>query len=80
MNKKIPFTGADILLPKEGFEKWSVIACDQYTSEPEYWKKAEEIVGKRSLSAENNASGGLPQRGRRRGENCENQPYHEGVP
>lgn len=45
MNKKIPFTGADILLPKEGFEKWSVIACDQYTSEPEYWKKAEEIVG-----------------------------------
>lgn len=25
--------------------KWSVIACDQYTSQPEYWKKVEEIVG-----------------------------------
>ena len=28
---------ADILLPKSNFENWSVIACDQYTSEPEYW-------------------------------------------
>ena len=36
---------ADILLPKKDFEKWSVIACDQYTSEPEYWAETEEIVG-----------------------------------
>jgi len=30
-----------ILLPKEGIDmqKWSVVACDQYTSEPEYWRK-----------------------------------------
>lgn len=36
-----------ILMPREGMDlyKWSVIACDQYTSQPEYWKKAEEIVG-----------------------------------
>ena len=36
-----------ILLPKDGIDlyKWSVIACDQYTSQPEYWKKTEEIVG-----------------------------------
>lgn len=36
-----------ILMPKEGTDmtKWSVIACDQYTSEPEYWKSVEEYVG-----------------------------------
>lgn len=37
----------EILLPKKGIDlsKWAVIACDQYTSEPEYWKKVERIVG-----------------------------------
>lgn len=37
----------EILVPKKGVDlsKWAVIACDQYTSEPEYWQKAEEIVG-----------------------------------
>lgn len=36
-----------IYLPKKGSDlsKWAVIACDQYTSEPEYWDKAEKIVG-----------------------------------
>lgn len=36
-----------ILLPKEGTDlyKWSVVACDQYTSQPEYWKETEENVG-----------------------------------
>ena len=29
----------DILLPKKHFEAWSCIACDQYTSEPEYWQE-----------------------------------------
>lgn len=43
--KKPVMRKADILLPKEvDYEKWAVIACDQYTSEPAYWKKAEEIV------------------------------------
>lgn len=42
---KQPFLPADILLPKNGFEKWAVIACDQYTSEPEYWKSAADYVG-----------------------------------
>ena len=39
--------GADILLPTEAVaaEKWAVVAVDQYTSEPEYWREAEEIVG-----------------------------------
>lgn len=44
MTKRI-FHAADILLPQKNFETWAVIACDQFTSEPEYWKKAEEIVG-----------------------------------
>lgn len=26
-------------------EKWSVIACDQFTSEPEYWQETRRIVG-----------------------------------
>ena len=26
-------------------ETWSVIACDQYTSQPEYWEKVRGIVG-----------------------------------
>lgn len=24
---------------------WAVVACDQFTSEPEYWEKAEKLVG-----------------------------------
>lgn len=36
-----------ILMPKEETDlyKWSVIACDQYTSQPEYWKETEKIAG-----------------------------------
>jgi hypothetical protein len=35
-----------ILLPKPGseFEKWAVIACDQFTAEPDYWESVEKIV------------------------------------
>ena len=36
---------ANILLPKENFEKWAVIACDQYTSDRDYWQSVEETVG-----------------------------------
>ncbi len=39
------FSSADILLPKSDFENWAVIACDQYTSEPEYWEKATLAAG-----------------------------------
>ena len=36
-----------IYLPKKGTDltKWAVIACDQFTSEPEYWQKVEALVG-----------------------------------
>lgn len=35
------------LLPAKGTDlfKWSVIACDQFTSQPEYWERLEQIVG-----------------------------------
>ena len=37
---------ANILLPvNTPMEKWSVVACDQFTAQPEYWQKAEDIVG-----------------------------------
>ncbi len=37
----------DILLPREGvdLEKWAVVACDQFTAQPEYWEKARALVG-----------------------------------
>ena len=39
------FNKADILLPKTDMEKWSVVACDQFTSQPEYWAETERIAG-----------------------------------
>lgn len=41
------FNSSNILIPKKNIDlsKWSVVACDQYTSEPEYWNKVSEIVG-----------------------------------
>ena len=37
---------ADIMIPKKGIDlsKWAVVACDQYTSEPEYWEQVENLV------------------------------------
>ncbi len=36
----------DMLIPKQGIdlEKWAVVACDQYTSQPEYWQKAATLA------------------------------------
>jgi uncharacterized protein (DUF1015 family) len=42
-NLFLPF---DILLPKDcNMTKWSVVACDQHTSEPEYWERADALIG-----------------------------------
>ena len=37
----------EVLLPAEGIDlnKWAVIACDQFTSQPEYWEQVAQIVG-----------------------------------
>lgn len=36
-----------MLFPKPGTDlyKWSVCACDQYTSQPEYWQQVDQLVG-----------------------------------
>lgn len=45
MNKK-PFGSAPILLPDvEDLSLFSVIACDQYSSAPEYWEQVVQKVG-----------------------------------
>jgi len=45
---KYSFTPADILLPDFSQHEaylWAVVACDQFTSEPEYWEAAARKVG-----------------------------------
>ena len=40
------FQPADLILPAEdGYEKWAVIACDQFTSDKAYWDRVERFVG-----------------------------------
>ena len=36
-----------ILFPRDGVDltRWAVIACDQYTAEPEYWAAVDRLVG-----------------------------------
>ena len=44
--RKLGFYPADILLPKDAdMTKWAVVACDQFTSQPEYWQAVEDTVG-----------------------------------
>ncbi len=39
------FRNADILLPENtDMDKWAVVACDQYTSQPDYWDETARIV------------------------------------
>ncbi len=37
----------EVYLPKAGVDltKWAVVACDQFTSEPEYWNEVQKFVG-----------------------------------
>jgi hypothetical protein len=41
------FRPCDILLPVDGADmnRWAVVACDQHTSEPEYWERVKQRVG-----------------------------------
>lgn len=43
--KHLIFQPAEILLPAGNLRKWSVIACDQFTSDGEYWAEVERFVG-----------------------------------
>ena len=38
------FNKANILIPDTDLNTWSVVACDQYTSEKDYWDKVKENV------------------------------------
>ena len=43
---EIIFKPADILIPKlEPMEKWPVIACDQFTSQSDYWNNVRDMIG-----------------------------------
>lgn len=45
MNKKC-FLPADVLIPENtDMTRWSVVACDQFTSQPEYWEEVSKIIG-----------------------------------
>jgi len=43
---KLALKVPEILLPGQGVDlnRWAVIACDQYTSEPEYWAAVDRLV------------------------------------
>jgi len=50
INKKLGYVALkvpNILFPKNTIDlkKWSIIACDQYTSNMDYWKEVSKIVG-----------------------------------
>ena len=49
MNEKFQKLGikpADILLPRDcDMTRWAVVACDQFTSQPEYWEEVDRIAG-----------------------------------
>lgn len=42
-----PIVVKDIFLPNDSinYEKWSVVACDQFTSQPEYWEQLRTRIG-----------------------------------
>ena len=43
----VGFGPADFLLPggEADLQKWACVACDQYTSEPDYWRRVADFVG-----------------------------------
>lgn len=46
-NNDIGICVPELMMPAKGVEltKWACVACDQYTSQPDYWNKVEQIVG-----------------------------------
>lgn len=45
--ESVGIRAADIMIPKKGTDlsKWAVVACDQFTSEKDYWSNVDKIVG-----------------------------------
>ncbi|NLM72726.1 MAG: DUF1015 domain-containing protein [Clostridiaceae bacterium] len=46
-NSKLGIDISSILLPQKNvdMQRWAVVACDQFTSEPEYWEDVHSFVG-----------------------------------
>ena len=61
--KTVGFQAGEILLPRCDLEKWSVVACDQFTSQPEYWEEVERIVGDAPFGVPADLSGGAALQG-----------------
>ena len=43
--RSVGFYPGEILLPRCDLSRWSVVACDQFTSQPEYWEEVERVAG-----------------------------------
>ncbi len=45
--EKMGLRASDLMIPKKGTDlsKWAVVACDQFTSEKDYWEDADRLVG-----------------------------------
>ncbi|MCI9575179.1 MAG: DUF1015 domain-containing protein [Clostridiales bacterium] len=50
--ENVGFYRGNILLPRKDFSTWSVVACDQFTSQPEYWQEVERQVAGRPSAYE----------------------------
>lgn len=47
------FCAADLLIPRQAdLDRWSVIACDQFTADQGYWSRVKDYVGDRPSSLE----------------------------
>lgn len=46
-SQELPIKACPILVPQKVYQSstWPVVACDQYTSEADYWKRREQEVG-----------------------------------
>ena len=46
--EKMGLKTSDLMIPGKGVDlsKWAVVACDQYTSEKDYWEDVDRIAGK----------------------------------
>lgn len=47
-DKQRCFSSGELLIPSDpaAFEGWACVACDQFTSQPEYWERADALVGR----------------------------------
>lgn len=46
-NNNVGIKVPELMMPAKNVDitKWACVACDQYTSQPDYWNECEEIVG-----------------------------------